>query len=97
MIRAMIARIRPNVLIIAGIAALLAYLALTDLFKLFAGKELLTPELLIAGLAGTVGLCIGSLLTLAGQVATDPPPPSIPAEQFPEILRALGEYRDSKE
>lgn len=94
MIRAMIARIRPNVLVIAAIAAVLAYLALNDLFGLFAGKELLTPELLIAGLAGTVGLCIGSLLTLAGQVATDAPPPSFPAAELPELLKALKDYKE---
>ena len=85
----MIAKLRPNVLLIALMAVILAGYALTRLLELFAGKELITPELLIAGLAGTVGLCIGSLLTLAGQVATDPPPPSIPAKEFPEIVRAI--------
>lgn len=89
MIKELIRKLRPNVLIISGISAVVALMSLNHLLKLFAGQEILTPELLIAALSMTAGLCIGSLLTLAGQVATDPEPANYPAKEANELVDKL--------
>ena len=38
-------------------------------------------------LALLVGIGVGGLMTLAGQVATDPPPPTIPASTHENMMR----------
>ena len=92
-------KIRINVLALALMASLAAFGALWLTFHYLAGADVLktlatTPELgILLGLVigATVGALVGSLLTLAGQVATDPPPPAYPAETIPDLIRVLRE------
>ena len=92
-------KIRINVLALALMASLSAFGALWLTFYYLAGAQVLaklatSPELgVLLGLiiGATVGALVGSLLTLAGQVATDPPPPAYPAEPFPDLIKALDE------
>lgn len=95
----MLHRLRPNVLILAGMATIAAtgalwlvlhYLGAADVI----GRLATNPELgVLLGLVigATVGALVGSILTLAGQVATDPPPPAYPAAELPSLIRALRE------
>lgn len=93
---------RPNVLALAGMATISSLLALWLVLHYLDRGNVITrlwdnPELgvLLGFILGiTVGALVGSLLTLAGQVATDPEPPSIPAKEFPDVLRALGEFKE---
>ena len=96
----MIAKLRPTVIILAamavasglgGLAMLLSYLSQGSVLAIFDSDIQALDMLIIAGVSATIGALIGSLCTLAGQVATDPPPPSLPAKEFPDILRALAE------
>ena len=85
-------KIRPTVIVLSVLAASLAAFCVWLLIGIYSHGNTPSTEVLIA-LVGVAGLCVGSLLTLAGQVATDPPPPSIPAKEFPDVLRALGDFR----
>ena len=99
----MIAKLRPTVLLLALMASVSCILSLWMVLHYLQGGQVIArlwdnPELgilLSALLGATVGALIGSLLTLAGQCATDPPPPSIPAKEFPSIVRAIRDRRDS--
>lgn len=95
----MIAKLRPTVIILAAMAAgcamggLAMFFAHLDTIQAaFKGSEEILSILIIAGISATVGALVGSLLTLAGQVATDPPPPAYPAKELPDLVKVL---RDS--
>ena len=96
---AFLAKLRPNVLILAVLATLSATGALWLVMHYLGAANVLhglndNPEmgiLLGAVIGGTVGILIGSLLTLAGQVAIDPPPPAYPAKELPDLVRVIQE------
>lgn len=71
---------RPNVIVLAVIVA-----SMTVLFglQLIAKIELLASQEILALL---VGIGIGGIMTLAGQVATDPPPPTVPASIVERLI-----------
>lgn len=94
----MIAKLRPTVIILAvlavvsglgGLAMLLSYLSQGDVLAVFDDDLQALDMLIIAGVSATIGALIGSLCTLAGQVATDPAPPSYPARELPDLIHAL--------
>ena len=79
----MIAKIRPNVM-----AALICGSALTGLFGWWLIDRLdggVSAEIL----AMLVGIGVGGLFTLAGLLAQDPPPPSVPASTHEATLSML--------
>ena len=67
-------KIRPNVIILAILTAVVTVIFGVMLIGLIDGQ--ISNEIL----ALLVGIGVGGLMTLAGQVATDPPPPTIPAQ-----------------
>ena len=66
----MIEKIRPNAIYLGTIAAILAGVSIYFLFV--RGSDISSDIQLL--LAAGAGACIGGLLTLAGQCATDPEP-----------------------
>lgn len=85
----MIAKIRPNVIILSLIVAILTYLFGIALI----GKidRLISSEIL----ALLLGIGIGGLLTLAGQIASDPPPPTVPADTHERMMLQSSKERTS--
>ena len=101
----MLQRIRPTVIILAamavgsglgGLAMLLAYLSQGSVLAIFDSDIQALDMLIIAGVSATIGALIGSLCTLAGQVATDPPPPAYPAKELPSLVEALRKDKDKE-
>ena len=88
----MIAKIRPTVialaLIMAGVS-LGSLKILVDYLENLQITDLSTIDaIIIAILGGTTVACTGSLCTIAGIVATDPPPPAFPAAEITDFMRA---------
>lgn len=81
------AKIRPTVIILAAMGTVLAALCVYWLLDLYMAGSQPSTEVIIA-LVGVASLCVGGLLTLAGQVAVDHPP-SYPAKELPSLIRAL--------
>ena len=74
-------KIRPNVIILALLTAVVTVIfgvMLIGLIDVPVSNEIL---------ALLVGIGVGGLMTLAGQVATDPPPPTIPAATHEAMMR----------
>lgn len=76
----MIEKIRPNAIYLGTVAAVLAG---ASIFLLYKAEILGTQELALV-LAVGAAACVGGLLTLAGQCATDPEPN--PALELAKIL-----------
>lgn len=86
----MIAKLKPNVLVIALLSSALTGFGMYMLLTLLATE---TPgpghDALITVFALLVGGGIVNLVNLAAQVATDPAPPAYPAKELPELVRAI--------
>ena len=78
----MLQKIKPNVIILSSFAALLTGLAILHLVDNVTDAESTTI------LSMLIGIGIGSLLTIASQVAQDPPPPTVPAHIVEKIIDA---------
>ncbi len=74
-------KIRPNVIILALLTAVVTVIFGVMLIGLIENN--ISNEIL----ALLVGIGVGGLMTLAGQVATDPPPPTIPASTHENMMR----------
>ena len=74
-------KIRPNVIILALLTAIVTVIFGVMLIGLIENN--ISNEIL----ALLVGIGVGGLMTLAGQVATDPPPPTIPASTHENMRR----------
>ena len=74
-------KIRPNVIILALLTAVVTVIFGIMLIGLIENQ--ISNEIL----ALLVGIGVGGLMTLAGQVATDPPPPTIPASTHENMMR----------
>ena len=74
-------KIRPNVIILALLTAVVTVIFGVMLIGLI--ENSISNEIL----ALLVGIGVGGLMTLAGQVATDPPPPTIPASTHENMMR----------
>ena len=74
-------KIRPNVIILALLTAGVTVIFGVMLIGLI--ENSISNEIL----ALLVGIGVGGLMTLAGQVATDPPPPTIPASTHENMMR----------
>ena len=74
-------KIRPNVIILAVLTAIVTVIFGIMLIGLIENQ--ISNEIL----ALLVGVGVGGLMTLAGQVATDPPPPTIPASTHEAMMR----------
>ena len=85
----MMAKLRPNVLLIALMVAVMMVSGLWMVLAHIQNDVVLSDTLLSVLLGYTLGAGTTGLLALAMRVATDPPPPSIPAKEFPEIVRAI--------
>ena len=73
-------RIKPMVAFLAaGVFALALVFGLKLISILEAGEGSEFVLAVVAILSMIVGIGVGGLMTLAGQVATDPPAPSVPA------------------
>ena len=82
-------KIRPNVIILALLTAIVTVIFGVMLIGLIQAQ--ISNEIL----ALLVGIGVGGLMTLAGQVATDPPPPTIPASTHENMMRlATGKKED---
>ena len=82
-------KIRPNVIILALLTAVVTVIFGVMLIGLIQAQ--ISNEIL----ALLVGIGVGGLMTLAGQVATDPPPPTIPASTHENMMRlATGKKED---
>ena len=79
----MIDKVRPNVLYLATLAGVITVIFGVMLIQRIQGN--ISTEIL----ALLVGIGIGSLLTLAGQCATDPPPPTVPASTHEKVIEKL--------
>ena len=88
----MLSKLRPNVLVISLISALLTVFGMYMLLTLLS-REPTGPghDALITVFALLVGGGIVNLVNLAAQVATDPAPPAFPAKEVPEFIRAIKE------
>ena len=80
----MLSKIKPNVIILAGMASALTLV----LVILLLGHEKFVGEGFPFGevVSMIIGIGIGSLLTIASQVAQDPPPPTVPAHIVEKII-----------
>lgn len=87
----MIAKLRPNVLLIALMVTGLMAFGLWATLAHVSGNTELTQDLMLVLLGYTVGSGSTGLLALAMRVAQDPPPPSYPAKELPDLVRALRE------
>lgn len=86
----MLSKIRPNVLYLGTIvAAMVVVLAVMLIDKV---DVLISNEILSL----LVGIGIGGLLTVVGQVASDPPPPTIPAELHLDVIKRLLEGTETE-
>ena len=74
-------KIRPNVIILALLTAVVTVIFGVMLIGLI--ENSISNEILSL----LVGIGVGGLMTLAGQVATDPPPPTIPASTHENMMR----------
>ena len=74
-------KIRPNVIILAILTAVVTVIFGVMLIGLIDGQ--ISNDIL----ALLVGIGVGGLMTLAGQVATDPPPPTIPAQTHEAMMK----------
>ena len=74
-------KIRPNVIILALLTAVVTVIFGVMLIGLI--ENSISNEIL----ALLVGIGVGGLMTLAGQVATDPPRPTIPASTHENMMR----------
>jgi len=77
-------KIKPNVLILAGMATALTLVLVIKLIghDEFVGEDFPFGEVV----SMIIGIGIGSLLTIASQVAQDPPPPTVPAHIVEKML-----------
>ena len=91
----MVGKLRPNVIILAGLAAILV---LIFGYMLIGKLEVQGDEATLAVtaiLSMIVGIGIGGLMAIAGQVATDPPPPTVPASTHEAMMgKALDKEGD---
>ena len=81
-------KIRPNVIILAVLTAVVTVIFGVMLIGLIDTQ--ISNEIL----ALLVGIGVGGLMTLAGQVATDPPPPTIPASTHEAMMRLAAKKED---
>lgn len=81
-------KIRPNVIILALLTAVVTVIFGVMLIGLIDTQ--ISNEIL----ALLVGIGVGGLMTLAGQVATDPPPPTIPASTHEAMMRLAAKKED---
>ena len=77
-------KIRPNVLYLATLAGVMTLVFGIMLIRSLAGETVATEILALL-----VGIGIGGIMTIAGQVATDPPPPSVPAETHERMMKEI--------
>ena len=83
-------KLKPMVaLLAAGVFALALVfgLKLIDILDQGTGGEFVLA--VVAILSMIVGIGVGGLMTLAGQVATDPPPPTVPAQVHLEAIEIV--------
>ena len=93
----MLSKVRPNVLVLAGFGALLTGLfgyALIAILSDGDGADFILA--VVAVLSMLVGIGVGGLMTLSGQVATDPPPPTVSAEVHLAAIRAVAGLEDAE-
>ena len=79
-------RLRPNIIALAGmITAIAIATMIAGVWLALAGKgfDIIGPIVGAAAVAKT------GLLTLAGRIAEDPPPPAFPANELPALIAAL--------
>lgn len=84
-------KLRPNVLLLATLAAALTFVfgaALIDKVAVLPSQEVL---------ALLVGIGVGGIMTLAGQVATDPPPPTVPKDTADRLIAGLLSAANSRQ
>ena len=84
-------KIRPNVIILALMTAIVTVIFGVMLIGLI--ENSISNEIL----ALLVGIGVGGLMTLAGQVATDPPPPTIPASTHEAMMNLAVRAADDDE
>ena len=83
-------KLKPMVAFLAvGVFALALVFGLKLISILGAGEGAEFVLAVVAILSMIVGIGIGGLMTLAGQVATDPPPPTVPAHVHLAALEAV--------
>ena len=79
-------RLRPNIIALAGMVTAIVIASMGAIVGLrFAGAD----THIYATVAGLAGVAITGLLTLAGRIAEDPPPPAFPANELPALIAAL--------
>jgi hypothetical protein len=83
-------KIRPNVIILAILTAVVTVIFGVMLIGLI--ENAISNEIL----ALLVGIGVGGLMTLAGQVATDPPPPTIPASTHEAMMKLAAKLDDEE-
>ena len=76
-------KVKPNVLVLSAMAA---GLVLFIVWQLFTHVDDLSGFPFGEIVSMIIGIGIGSLLTIASQVAQDPPPPTVPASTVEKIL-----------
>ena len=84
-------KIRPNVIILALMTAIVTVIFGVMLIGLIDNQ--ISNEIL----ALLVGIGVGGLMTLAGQVATDPPPPTIPASTHEAMMKLAAKLEEEGE
>lgn len=88
-------RLRPNIIAlttIAGIVTVVAALGMA-VVPIFGHSN---PTAVIAAIAGLATTTNAGLLTLAGRIADDPPPPAYPASELHLLIAALREGAATK-
>ena len=90
-------KIKPMVALLAtGVfaLALIFGLKLIDILEKGDGDEFVLAA--VAILSMIVGIGVGGLMTLAGQVATDPPPPTVPADVHLQAIETVKSIMERK-
>ena len=83
----MIEKIRPNVMVLATIAGTLTLIFGWLLINRLTIDNAEATLAIVAVLSMIVGIGIGGIMTLAGQVASDPPPPTVPAGTHERMMK----------
>ena len=88
----MLEKIRPNVIVLSLIGGALTWYVVGQLVGFLKDIEGLEAGLAIVAVLSTlIGIGIGSLFTIASQVAQDPPPPTVPAPIAERLINVLEE------
>ena len=86
----MMRRLRPNIIALSAAAAIVTGVAIIGVALVpTLGHD--NEHAAIAAIVGLATTANAGLMTLAGRIAEDPPPPAYPANELPALIAAIRE------